>query len=227
MKFSFSILTITAAAIVFTSCSKDKIAEPVKPAAETIQMYFKFDGNLTDSTGNITTATPTGTITYGTDRNGNANKALYLDGASKIVFPGFKLQGQSMTMSAWIKYSTPGAGLQIILTALTDASGGPALIQYGNTLGISVSTPSTNSAYSEDVNANWHHLATTYDGVNIKVYLDGILAHTVNHPGTMGTGTRDMILGFFSGNYWKGYIDELRVYNTVLTATDIQSVTAL
>jgi hypothetical protein len=229
MKFSFSILLVAAAAITFTSCSKDNVAEPIVPVlpAASIQTYFKFDGNLTDSTDNITTAATTGTITYGNDRNGNANKALYLDGASKIVFPSLSVKGKSMTMSAWIKYGTPGAGLQVMLTAFTGAGAGPALVQVSNKLGLSVSTPSTNTAVGNDVDAGWHHLASTYDGVDIKVYVDGVLSATVNHPGSMDDSKRDMIVGFFSGSYWKGYIDELRVYNTVLTAGDIQKLIAL
>ncbi len=228
MKFSFSILLVTAAAITFTSCSKEKVADPIVPVvpSATIQTYFKFDGNLTDSTGNISTATPTGTITYTNDRNGNANKALYLDGASKIVFPGLVLKGTSMSMSAWIKYGTPGAGLQVILTGFAGSSG-PGLIQLSNSLGMSISVPSTNTAVGSDVDGGWHHVASTYDGATIKVYVDGVLSATANHPGTMGDGARELIMGFFNGNYWKGSIDELRVYNKVLTAGEIQQVVAL
>lgn len=231
MKFSQSTFVIIALAVAFTSCEKQHLTAPVQPpvvppVVSTIQTYFKFNGNLTDSTGNITTATPTGSIAYANDRNGTANSALYLDGASKVVFPGLVLKGKSMTMSAWIKYLTPGAGLQVILTAFSGVGAGPALVQLSNKLGLSVSTPSTNTATSNDVDGNWHHLATTYDGVDIKVYIDGVFSVTINHPGSMGDGARDMGVGFFSTNFWKGYIDELRIYNSVMTATDIQKLAA-
>ena len=226
MRFFHSAILVTTFAIVVSSCKKDNISNPVVAPAN-IQTYFKFNGNLTDSTGNIATATTTGTITYGNDRNGNAGNALVLDGASKIIFPGLVIKGQSMTMSAWIKYGTPGAGLQIVLTAFSAAGAGPAMVQLSNKLGLSVSVPSTNTAVSSDVDAAWHHLATTYDGINIKVYVDGMLASTISHPGSMSDGARDMVLGFFSGSYWKGSIDELRIYNTVKTAAEIQQLAAL
>lgn len=226
MKFFQSALLVAAFSVIFIACKKETITTPVVTPISSIQTNFKFNGNLTDSTGNITTATPSGSIAYANDRNGNANSALYLDGASKVVFSGLVLKGKSMTMSAWIKYLTPGAGLQVILTAFSGGSGGPALVQYGNKLGLSVSVPSTNTASSSDVDGNWHHLATTYDGADIKVYVDGVFSTTVNHPGSMGDGVRDMVVGFFSPNYWKGYIDELRIYNTVMTANDIQKLAA-
>ncbi|MDZ4793768.1 MAG: LamG domain-containing protein [Bacteroidota bacterium] len=225
MNFFQSTLTVSVLSIAFVSCKKENVTKPVVPVASTIQTCLKFNGNLTDSTGKLATANQTGAISYTTDHNGNVNRALFLDGASKVVFPGLDLKGKAMTISLWVKYGSTGGGAKSYLTAI-NANGGPSLYQVIDKLGTSVSLPNTNSVLgSATLDATWHHFATTYDGVDIKVYEDGVLTGTVNHPGSMGDGVRDLVIGF-SNAFWGGALDELRIYNTVMTPGDIQQLAA-
>jgi hypothetical protein len=75
---------------------------------------------------------------------------------------------------------------------------------------------------------NWHHLAVAYDGDTgrAQVYLDGQLAQeTLLKPAMLQTqydlymGTRPPI-----GPYFKGRLDEVRIYNRVLTGPEIASL---
>jgi hypothetical protein len=49
----------------------------------------------------------------------------------------------------------------------------------------------------------------------------GVLAHTVNHPGTINDTGRPLVLGDFTGTYWAGSIDEVFIYNKVLTQSEV------
>jgi hypothetical protein len=67
----------------------------------------------------------------------------------------------------------------------------------------------------------------TYDGTTIRVYIDNVLAGTKNHPGLMegsGSATGPLVLGFFNSSYWQGSIDDLRLYDRVLTTAEIHSL---
>lgn len=229
MKLVQSVIMIAALGSAMVSCKKDTVSNnqsPTPTPTSSLEAVIKFNNNLSDSTTKLSNGVVTGTATYVNDRNGVANSALYLDGSSKVVFSGLNLKGKSMTMSAWVKYFTPGGGLTMVLTALSGA-GGPALTQISDKFGSAISVPGTNSVASNTINANWHHVAVTYDGTDIKLYIDGVYSTTTNHPGTMGDGTRDMIIGFFGSSYWKGYIDDVRVYSSVMTDTEIQNLAAL
>lgn len=215
-------------AVAFISCSKEKTPAPppvVTPTDKVIAV-FKFDGNPSDSAGKAMLSGVVGTPTYVNDRNGNANGAVYLNGGVKFEYPNVSFKGKSLTMAAWVKAQT-AAGLRHFAVALHPGTGGPTLFKVGNKLGGTVSVTGTSSAESNDVNDQWHHLAMTYDGTDIKVYVDGVLSATANHPGTMGDGARNLVIGAFGTEYFTGILDDLRIYNTVFSAGEISKLVAL
>jgi hypothetical protein len=75
----------------------------------------------------------------------------------------------------------------------------------------------------------WSHIAATYDGVALKIYINGVLNRTINS--TMGIGIPStyemrigrMGLGGVGDSYYvyKGYIDISRIYNRSLSPTEI------
>ncbi|MFL5307497.1 MAG: LamG domain-containing protein, partial [Polyangia bacterium] len=77
------------------------------------------------------------------------------------------------------------------------------------------------------VDAGWHHVAFTYDGTTNSLYLDGVLASssTVAHQ----TGATTLAnLGSYDGTHETmaagGAVDDVRVYNRALTATEISAL---
>ena len=71
----------------------------------------------------------------------------------------------------------------------------------------------------------WTHLATTYDGVTLRFYVNGVQVATLAQTGAMVTSSNSLQIGGDSiyGQYFQGTIDEVRVYNTALTAAQIQT----
>jgi hypothetical protein len=227
MKFSFSLVASAALSFAIVSCSKEKTPAPapVENPADKFVAVLKLNGNLSDSTGKITVGTTTGTPVFVNDRNGNPGSAVWLDGATKFEYPAVTLKGQSITMTAWVKAQS-SAGLRHFVVALHPQQGGPSLYKTANKMGASVSVSNTNSAQGDDVNDQWHHLAMTYDGKDIRVFIDGTLASTVNHPGTMGDAARNLVVGAFNDTYWTGTLDEIRIYNKVLSNEAITALAA-
>ena len=75
------------------------------------------------------------------------------------------------------------------------------------------------------VDTQWHHFALTYTGAGGSWYLDGQLVDSLD--GEVGTIDRVRIGARLSNsNYFPGLIDDVRIYNTVLTLTEIKKLMA-
>ena len=65
----------------------------------------------------------------------------------------------------------------------------------------------------------WHHVVGTYDGTNLRLYLDGVLKDTSGTvPPITGTGGNLYISWWFGAyGFFNGLIDEVKIYNYALT----------
>ncbi|MBK8444089.1 MAG: T9SS type A sorting domain-containing protein [Sphingobacteriales bacterium] len=78
--------------------------------------------------------------------------------------------------------------------------------------------PDFNVTLANSLN-NWHHYAVVYNGTQTLVYYDGNLAGQKTY--NINTGAQDFWLARWDNSYLKGKIDEVRVWNTALSATAI------
>src|SRR5262249_25604503 len=75
----------------------------------------------------------------------------------------------------------------------------------------------------------WSHLAGTYDGATMKFYVNGVLVSSRAQSGAVTASTGALSIGgdqitHDSGpHYWAGLIDEVRIYNRALSATEVQT----
>ena len=71
----------------------------------------------------------------------------------------------------------------------------------------------------------WAHLALTYDGAVLRLYVNGVQVSSVSQTGNLLTSNNPLQIGGDSifGQYFAGTIDEVRVYNTALTQSQIQA----
>lgn len=68
----------------------------------------------------------------------------------------------------------------------------------------------------------WTHLTATYDGSELALYVNGNLMANVAAPGLLQQTDRPILLGYNpSWNAFEGVLDEVRVYNRVLSAVHI------
>ena len=73
--------------------------------------------------------------------------------------------------------------------------------------------------------ATWTHLASTYDGATLRIYLNGVLASSTAGSGAITASSGDLRIGGNSlwGEWFNGLIDEVRIYKQPLSAVDIQA----
>jgi hypothetical protein len=79
------------------------------------------------------------------------------------------------------------------------------------------------ATYTQDISiTQYSNLCGTYDGVNIKLYLNGVLVATQAHTGTIGNTGIARISGYDNGNeIWDGNIGSVMVHNVALNASQV------
>jgi hypothetical protein len=128
-----------------------------------------------------------------------------------------------ISLEAWVKPFTVSAAQTIIgkngSYALGITSGAkPVFTKWTG----AASTARTTTFTTLTANV-WAHLAVTYDGANVKIYINGALNTTTATTGAMDATSADVLFGALTSttNLFNGYIDSTKVYNTILTANDI------
>ncbi|MBI3466480.1 MAG: hypothetical protein HY000_25990 [Planctomycetes bacterium] len=71
----------------------------------------------------------------------------------------------------------------------------------------------------------WSHLALTFDGASLRLYLNGIEVSSAPRTGSIQTSTNPVQIGGDSlyGQFFAGLIDEVRIYDGALTPAEIQN----
>ena len=71
----------------------------------------------------------------------------------------------------------------------------------------------------------WSHLAATYDGATLRLFVNGAQVGSRAVTGALLTSTGALRIGGNSiwGEFFQGRIDEVRIYNRALTAAEIQA----
>ncbi|MCG2690991.1 hypothetical protein L6249_02920, partial [Candidatus Parcubacteria bacterium] len=70
----------------------------------------------------------------------------------------------------------------------------------------------------------WSHIASTYDGNQIKVYINGVEGCSFSYAGSINSGNSALQFGAYSASseLFKGMIDEVRIYGRALSLAEIQ-----
>ncbi|MBI3414136.1 MAG: hypothetical protein HY043_02260, partial [Verrucomicrobia bacterium] len=180
-----------------------------------------------DSSGNGNTGTLVNGPVWST---GATSGALSFDGVNDYVDLG---NGASLnpttaiTLVAWVKANSTAATGGLIVKdnatthqyALWLQAGGKVRLSIGSAV-LTGTTPVTTGV--------WHQLAGTYDGTQLKIYLDGALEGTLAASGTMSNNGVNARLGgraFTTPLTLNGALDAARIYNRALSQSEIQALT--
>jgi hypothetical protein len=158
-------------------------------------------------------------------------RALRFNGAKNWVYiddkPSLDLTN-GMTLEAWVYPTVRLSNWSTVL--LKERPGGFTYSLYANSdRGNPSNTIDTGGAYRQlsagpqlPVNT-WTHLAATYDGSTQRLYVNAVLVGSRPQAGSISTSGGKLFIGGNSiwGEYFTGYIDEVRVYNRALTQAEI------
>jgi len=197
--------------------------------------YWKLDdasgATAADSTGNGNTGTLTNGPTWAA---GKVNGALTFNGTTQYVLvpnsSSIDVTGTNLTMAAWIQITgATGKSYQNIFGK--DSVFGA--FQYRLLISDSRSSLrfQANGGAIDAISNNftaltlgtWHHVAVAYNGSSINFYLDGQSQGSTPATGSIASSSNDLDIGktYALNYYFDGTIDDVRVYNRALSASDV------
>ena len=196
--------------------------------------HWTMDGAYVNSTQVLDTSgqNNTGTRTAVTPVVGQLGQAMKFNGTSSIVDIGqpANLELQKFTMSGWAKVANLDASAKTLFGRFngTPSYGGFFLRQSTNSMRWDVYNAGVNTVdigFTVPKAGTWINYAVTMDNIAgvTQFYVNGILKGTDTSANFNTNSVSWMIGGTYGGasEVWNGSIDDVRVYNRVLSLAEI------
>jgi type II secretory pathway pseudopilin PulG len=192
---------------------------------------YNHNGSLTNMNGS--TCWVTGKVDGGLEFDGVDDKVIILD---QDIFDNTT----ELTISVWVypevMDGNPRAALSKRVTYGTNEA--YAVFFYtSNLLDVDIVSNDNRFASYTVFSANqWYHLVVVYDGsraINerVAVYVNSVIDRTaIESNSFIPNYSSDLVIGMLSGNsssYFKGIIDDVRIYNRALETSEIQALYAM
>ncbi len=150
-------------------------------------------------------------INFGSDSSLKNNTITY----SVWVYPRSWVSG-TLTSPHWIYWTNDGVGF------VTDQSGGKGF--FSNWIQCGGSRRGVNTLYEYD-KEKWYNVVMSYDGVDLKLYVNGLLKDNQTYSCTPIVYGGSLFIGRTSSlNYvFNGNIDDFNVYSAAMPASTIKN----
>ena len=225
-----SLLASGIAAILVTRSSSSHVHAATSGLVAAYSFNEGSGTTVSDSSGNgnngtISGATWTSAGKYGgaLSFNGKSSRVVVNDSASLHLSGG-------MTLEAWVSPTSVPTFWQDVIYKQNDIY----FLEAGSSL--SKNPPAVGATFSSHgdqflagasaLAANqWTHLAATYDGATLRLYVNGAQVASRAMSDSVTSSSSPLQIGGDSafGQYFKGIIDEVRVYNRALAPAEIQN----
>jgi len=210
---------IAGNAITATNATFTTVIDPL------LEAYYSFNGNAEDLSSNGRNLSIFGNKLLTSGRDNSSNGAYYFDGIGDYMeyntsIPSFS----SYTIILWAKPDSTGT-YEAMFASYNDASFGFQIdLDSSNNFHIrKASLSGGNITLSSATLGSWTFIAFTYDGTDSKCYINS------DSPVSAQGGTTEFNLFRMGRNrngntYFKGSIDEVRIYSRALSTTEIQAI---
>jgi len=194
---------------------------------------FGFEGTNGSTVLDTVTGLGEGTITNASIVSGKFGSALAFNGTNSVVAVSSSAVSaltSNMTIEAWVNPATTGnswrpvigkssngSQLNYVVQGATPQNGVPALYVAPSSSNLYGSTPLPTNT--------WSHIAVTYNGTTLCLYVNGVLVSSQAQSGAPTPSTVPLTIGSdgLLQAFWNGAIDEVRIYNVAVNAAQIQT----
>lgn len=185
-----------------------------------------------DASGNNHPGSYVGTVAYSQPAVINEpTTSIGFNGSTTTVTSSAVAQGatnNSYSIEGWALFTGAPPGTAVSIASQEAASGVESTIYWtGTAFEFQHGAPSSfiHATYTfTPVVGTAYHLVGVYDGVNAKLYVNGVLVATTA-ASTSNAGVTGTRIGSFSNSggidFWPGRISDVAVYNSALTAAQI------
>lgn len=221
------LVVIAAVALLF-------LAGFTADAHASLVSWWRADGDVSDSADSNNGALENGTSFAA----GISGQAFSFDGIDDgIAIPyNPNLSPANITVGAWVKAIQTGDNQLVVdhshgQIGGSDGTGWVLQIRPDGKIGFAYGNgdPSWTGSFATSgaiVTDNvWHYVAGTLDGTTVKVYVDGIPT-SAPYSGAATSNLRDVRMGshWNGARYFNGLIDEVQLYDNVLSDSEIMDI---
>jgi len=158
---------------------------------------------------------------------GKVGDDVSLDGASAyVVFNDSPaLNPPTITLAAWVKASTIAAGGGMIFSKSDGLQYWLRVEPSAVSMRANINgTPTLLTKPYSWVSGNWYHIAATYDGARMELFVNGVSIGSFGISGQITPIAGPLNLGRRGSsniNYFAGELDDVRIYSGALSAVDV------
>ncbi|MHC4739608.1 MAG: LamG domain-containing protein, partial [Planctomycetota bacterium] len=163
--------------------------------------------------------------------------SLYFNGAgARVIIPDAPSLDitEAITIAAWMRPSMTGTQYVIKKARhksidgyeMSLSSRGSVFVRFNQVSSGNTYKLLSTSGYPDD-GSTWIHVVATYDGQEIKLYVDGLLDSSMFAPGlSIGSNDNSLSIGAQDDEVrpFKGTMNHVHLYNVALSQADIQEL---
>lgn len=202
--------------------------------AQEVVANFPFSGNANDVSSYQNNATNHGAVLT-QDRFGRANQAYFFDGVQSHLVANDIPQTPTTSVSFWVRADELPVQGELYLLSF----GGwqerwkISLPAHAKPLWTTHATGCCSDLDAGDGNelvvGEWTHLVMVHDGVQDKIYVNGVLTNSRDYAGDLGTTIHPLGIGYDpidSDYFFHGALDEVTIYGSALNDADVANIFA-
>ena len=217
-----------------------RIYDKVLTPTEVLNLSNWDGGPITDSSNNSINGVSTD-LTFTTAKINNGG---VFNGSTSLITvtdnPIFNFSTR-LSLAAWINMDGIGSTETVISKWSTTGDKREWQFSVSNTgkltgnFGTGTGTQGASEITDDNVitgdGSTWYHVCMTYDAGTVVLYVDGVAVDSTTFGTivtTLNNDDQDILIGKIEGggsdNFFDGVIDDVRIYDTVLSATEVSEI---
>ena len=197
-----------------------------------LQVWLPLNGNLNNQGLSEVTVTNNGATI---DSNGKIGSCYSFDTGKYLTVTKPASITKEISYSCWVKISSWNSAMfDCIMTIDTGTAwkdcratlcrnGGSTNLTWNIANGSSSSRVNSNTSLSLNT---WYHIACTYDGTKLRIYVNGVEDNSVDTSLIPNYDSAKLYIGSSNGNiyYLNGFLNDVRIYNHCLSAKEVKEI---
>lgn len=185
---------------------------------------WNFDGNGLDTSGGGRNLTLVNT-SFVNNRKGVANSAIQCVDNTSLIDIGSNFNiGKTFSISFWVNLTSASTPMLFFTNAYSDYCTVPYLAS--SNFNTRAGTSPTSQISSGVINTStWYHVVAQRSGTTMTYYLNNVLKNT----GTVTVANNDQLIRYLNRRvpgdatlyHLRGILDDVRIYNRILTTNEI------
>jgi hypothetical protein len=234
-KTTGSMLTATAGSPTRPGLVLDFAIGSSVPLPPNIVAWWKGENNVDDRVGGFNGTLLNGALANGIGKVGSAFSIAGGTQAAQIAHATALNTLNTLTLECWVYISSLPSNDSVLIAGKDSTDTHQYQLVLCTVGGRWCFRPLIASPGFYYVNGNttaqantWYHLAMTYDGSSLRLYVNGTLDDSIAASGTITSASNPFLIGGYGVAPWTldGRVDEVSLYSRALSAGEIQGIYA-